>query len=117
MDAKDYLKAKGQIEGAIGLIGDRALKPSLFEFFLRAGQITEKLSETEACLDYVRIARAGVEMWRRLRSADRSYLLDYCDLFEADACNSPYPPLRLSESEYASVTPRYRRQYPIIWPS
>jgi hypothetical protein len=114
-EKQDYEKAREQIERAIVGLGSKARRPGLFYIFIRAAQIAEKLGNTQAVLKNVLLAEAGIKANTGLRAKDRLYLLDYCDVLTADALGVTNPPPQLSESDYASVTARYRRSYPLIW--
>ena len=111
---RDYVRAREQIEEVFRLIGPKAERRGLFYLHLRAAQISEELGDSNDALDRARTASILIEANTRLGPADRSYLLDYCDLLVGDITGVPVSLLRVGP-ELTGVKPRYTREYPIVW--
>ncbi|MEL6706765.1 MAG: hypothetical protein AAFP79_00675 [Pseudomonadota bacterium] len=111
-DHKDFELARARIDNAIMLAGGSDARNNLFEYFLRAAWIERRFCKDKSS-ERLQEARRRIEATSTLKVVDRDYLISFCDIFDAElhAINAPQP--RLAKSEWGTVKPHYRRDYPL----
>lgn len=113
LDRGDYDRGRAHIDEAIRLLGAKAEKPALFYVHMRAAMLQEKLGRFHDALQHVDRAMNLIEAHSRLRQPDRLYLLDFCDVVRSEMTGKPAQ-LRLRQQDHSRVSPRYRREYPLL---
>lgn len=116
LEKANYELAAAQMLESRHLLRERASKPSLFSFDLRASEIYIKLGDMTRALECARSASKKIVAYKALTANDRNYLLDYCDQVIMDASQEDeLPNFRLMKDDYHLVSARYRNEYPLVW--
>ena len=114
-DRADFWQAREHMQRAFKAAGSKANRASFFEFFLRAAGIEKALGENSLALAYLAEAAQRIQQNKWLSEMDRQYLLDFCDVSQAEIKDRPIEGLRLDRANHDRVRARLRQYYPIVF--